>query len=142
MSECECRLPGWCERHQRVKTQHLHKLCQTDQRYRDVWDKQTPSKEPGLVQKAWSYAKAVARWKVAGEPTRSKDEVNHIFETQCRPCQHFVVKKDGNGSCKLCGCKLSKLPEGLKNKIAMATESCPIGRWVSRLTQPLGDQPQ
>ena len=35
---CECSGPGWCERHQMVKTPHWHQLCQTRDNYRAAWD--------------------------------------------------------------------------------------------------------
>lgn len=41
---CECPLAGYCARHKRNKTQHLHRLCQTDQRYFNYWES-PPSEE-------------------------------------------------------------------------------------------------
>lgn len=76
--------------------------------------------------KGWSYTKAVTRWTAAGFPVRSQEEIDRIF-TICEACPHYV--NDKRPHCRLCGCSLSKAPEGLKNKIAMATESCPDKRW-------------
>jgi hypothetical protein len=38
MSECTCKEPGWCERHQVHKSAHWHHLCQTREPYRRAWD--------------------------------------------------------------------------------------------------------
>ena len=35
---CDCPLAGWCERHQVNKSKVWHRLCQTDERYRQAWD--------------------------------------------------------------------------------------------------------
>lgn len=133
MTPCECPVAGWCQRHGRTKTPHLHKLCQNDERYRALWDGQKIQQkaEPGLAKQAWSYAKALAKWTLAGKPVRTEEQINEIFESHCQPCEFFRLRKDGQGNCRLCGCKLNKLPEGVKNKIAMLTEGCPDGRWTS-----------
>lgn len=36
---CECPVAGYCERHKRRKAEHIHKLCSTDQRYFDMWER-------------------------------------------------------------------------------------------------------
>lgn len=86
---------------------------------------------PGLVQKAWNYAKAVTKWKAAGSPERSQPEIDRIMSI-CEACEHFRGKGT-RPHCNLCGCSLSRIPDGLKSKIAMATESCPLDppRWVA-----------
>ncbi len=77
---------------------------------------------PSLPTQALSYAEAVARWIVAGRPTRSDEEVARIFEQRCQPCAP-------NGRCPFCGCRVARDGYTLLNKIKMATESCPQGRW-------------
>lgn len=76
----------------------------------------------------WNYTKAVVKWTAAGMPLRTEQEITAVFAI-CQACPHFT-----NGDrphCKLCGCSLSLSPDGLRNKIAMATESCPDSpaRW-------------
>lgn len=39
MSECECPLAGFCERHQINKGPRWHHLCQTRPNYREAWDR-------------------------------------------------------------------------------------------------------
>lgn len=37
-TNCECAAAGWCERHKFTKTQREFELCQTDQRFFDLWE--------------------------------------------------------------------------------------------------------
>jgi hypothetical protein len=40
MSEpCQCPNAGWCQRHRMDKPLHLHKLCQSREDYRALWDR-------------------------------------------------------------------------------------------------------
>jgi hypothetical protein len=81
-------------------------------------------KAPSVVRQSISFATAHTKWLAAGRPTRSPERVAEIFDTLCRPCEHFESTGVDNGSCKLCGCAL-KRERGLLNKINMATEGCP-----------------
>ena len=78
----------------------------------------------GIGDKAKHYAAALARWAWAGFPTRPPAEVERIYRECCKPCEHY-----DNGGCKLCGCCVSRKRLAIRNKLAMGTESCPIGRW-------------
>lgn len=82
-------------------------------------------RSPGVGEKVKRYATAVARWIAAGRPTREAAEVERIYETLCRPCEEF----NHRGSCGICGCKVRSRGKALFNKIGMATESCPKGKW-------------
>jgi hypothetical protein len=79
-----------------------------------------------LAERIGKYAKAVARWVEAGRPVRDWPEVERIFDEVCKPCEKFDPKR---GSCQGCGCKVNRDGRALKNKIRMATESCPEKRW-------------
>jgi len=46
MNECECELAGWCERHQRMKSDRMLHLCKTDARYRASWSGAKPEQRP------------------------------------------------------------------------------------------------
>lgn len=83
---------------------------------------------PGVVGKVRSLVAAEARWISAGRPTRPPESVKKIFETICMPCEYFQAQGQSDGTCGLCGCRL-KQTGGMLNKIAMATESCPAGKW-------------
>jgi hypothetical protein len=70
------------------------------------------------------YAQALARWTVAGFPVRDQTEVERIERELCRPCEKYV-----EGRCKTCGCRVTSSSLAVANKIKMATESCPAGKW-------------
>lgn len=72
------------------------------------------------------WAQALARWTAAGFPVRSQAEVIEIEATHCRPCEKYV-----DGRCQECGCRVSKSRWGVANKLKMATENCPLGKWGS-----------
>ena len=38
MTECDCKEPGWCERHKCNKSEHRWKLCRTRPDYFDLWE--------------------------------------------------------------------------------------------------------
>lgn len=82
-------------------------------------------KPPGLAQQAVSYAKAVAGWLAEGRPVRPPAEIERIFSI-CQACDRY----DRQGSrCLRCGCRVNESDQAWKNKIAMATQSCPLGKW-------------
>jgi hypothetical protein len=128
---CACTGPGWCERHNRTTTAYTFALCQQSPEYRDLLDRIVRDgpqgiKTPPLGQRVRRYAGAVARWIAAGRPTRSDEEVARIYEQICTPCRYFQVARS---RCRICGCKLGGKPGALRNKIAMATETCPLEKW-------------
>lgn len=71
------------------------------------------------------YAVALQRWAKAGYPVRDQAEVTRIDKI----CQSNECKKYANGRCTVCGCRVNTSRIPLLNKIKMATEQCPIGRW-------------
>ncbi|MFA5056484.1 MAG: hypothetical protein WC485_00085 [Opitutaceae bacterium] len=86
---------------------------------------------------AKTYIKALLRWYKAGRPKRSQEEVEQIYNTFCRPkprpCQYFV-----DGKCSKCGCNVNLSKLTVLNKIKMATESCPVGKWGAKAEVPKG----
>jgi hypothetical protein len=71
------------------------------------------------------YAVALTRWTAAGFPTRTPAEVARIEAEHCRPCTpHYR-----DGRCTKCGCRVNTSSLAVANKIAMATEHCPAGKW-------------
>lgn len=80
----------------------------------------------GIVQKGIHYVKAVAGWGLSGMPVRSDEEVARIFAEHCRPCKHFDL---AHGTCTVCGCCVTESGPALRNKIKMASERCPAGKW-------------
>ena len=87
-------------------------------------NQQTPGND---VSRFSRWQKAVAKWKAAGKPVRSDAVVLTILETKCQPCEHFNPR----GKCRLCACKLNIGKNARFNKIRMATERCPVNKWLS-----------
>jgi hypothetical protein len=51
MSErCECPNAGWCQRHRMSKPPHLHRLCQSREDYRSLWDRKAQQPVDGKAQ--------------------------------------------------------------------------------------------
>jgi len=78
---------------------------------------------------SWSDARhwsaAMARWAAKGFPVRSRQQVAWIERECCRPCEHYQ-----DGRCTHCRCRVNTNPIAAANKIKMATEDCPLGRWT------------
>lgn len=72
------------------------------------------------------YAQAVKMWVAAGRPTRIDEEVEQIYSEHCSKCDKF---DSATQSCKSCGCSVKVGGFPLSNKLKMATEHCPIGRF-------------
>lgn len=70
------------------------------------------------------YRRAVKKWRAAGRPVRSPEEIKVIYAEHCQPCQHF-----NSGYCEVCGCRVRRSGFALTNKIKMATEACELGKW-------------
>ena len=75
---------------------------------------------------AYRYTRALSRWIKAGRPVRSEEEIEWIFEAHCKPCEAF---DEESSSCLHCGCRVNLAKSAPLNKIAMATEECPLGKW-------------
>jgi hypothetical protein len=73
---------------------------------------------PPLAKQITNVTLATLKWVAAGRPIRSKEEQAAILET-CKGCEFYMLDK---GRCSKCGCYL-------KQKIKMATEACPVGKW-------------
>lgn len=79
-----------------------------------------------LGSKIYNYFGAIRRWVASGRPTRTKEEVAKLFEEHCKVCDRYDPEKH---ACKNCGCAVAKEGDPLDNKLAMATEHCPLGRF-------------
>ena len=83
--------------------------------------RRTCQSPPPITIRVAAYACAVTKWIAAGRPTRSQERIDAILAANCEPCEHF-----SGTACKLCGCRINKSPEAWRNKLAMATEACPL----------------
>ena len=79
-----------------------------------------------MPQKIVRYTWALSRWIKAGRPVREESEILLIFETHCQVCETFDER---SSSCNHCGCRVNALHIAPLNKIAMATEHCPLEKW-------------
>jgi ribosomal protein L37E len=79
-----------------------------------------------LLDKVVNYAKAVRQWVAAGRPERTDEEAERLFNEFCNKCSMYNREK---GICNSCGCPANTDQPAIKNKLKMATESCPLGQF-------------
>lgn len=85
--------------------------------------------KPSLLNKAANYGKAMTKWAKSRFAMRSRREREAILEI-CQACEHYQpAGMNYRAHCKKCGCCLSSRANAFANKIAVATEHCPIGKW-------------
>lgn len=106
--------------HEPIKRATIRRMCSALRR-RDVLE----IKELSWASKASNYAAALIKWIKAGRPTRTQAEIDRLLTEHCTPCDRFR-----NGSCSSCGCRINRDTLPFKNKLAMATEPCPLGKFV------------
>ena len=76
--------------------------------------------QPRLLDKTIHYAASLLKWRKAGYPIRTENEVAEIIKI-CHSCDKFDPEKD---VCKICGCSVSLVGWAIKNKAKMGTEHC------------------
>lgn len=77
---------------------------------------------PTLLIRGWNFTAAMARWTLAGMPRRTQAEIDERLAI-CQACPFLQ-----NNHCTKCGCACVE-QNRLVNKLALATEKCPEGRW-------------
>jgi len=92
-------------------------------------------KSPSYFDMAYHYTRALSRWIKTGRPVRREEEIKRIFETFCKPCD---ARDEESSYCRYCGCRVNLETGAMMNKIAMATEDCPIGQWSVEREQEEG----
>lgn len=92
----------------------------------DRCDSESRDHVANVGSKMYGYLSAVKRWVAAGRPARPPEEVERLFRDHCSVCELYDKE---NHACKNCGCSVSADGAPLANKISMATEKCPLGRW-------------
>jgi len=75
------------------------------------------------IKMAKCWASALLKWRAAGYPTRTQEEVDRIVAI-CVKCKHYV-----KGRCKLCGCCVSHSKIPIVNKARLFTEACMENKW-------------
>ena len=77
---------------------------------------------PPIADLVRNFAGAVTRWVRAGLPV-VRDETFRVRYDTCGGCEHWHPEGNlGLGKCDRCGCASIKL--------WMATERCPLGKWL------------
>ena len=76
---------------------------------------------PGFFRKAFNSASALVSHVADGMAKRSREEMETILETHCRPCPWFRGDHCGHRDC---GCSVSA-EERFFNKLAWRSERCP-----------------
>ena len=79
-----------------------------------------------LGKRVYRWGVAVWEWAKAGFPRRTDEEVDRFLAICREPCDRYDEEK---GRCKTCGCNVNRKRVALVNKIRMATEHCPAGKW-------------
>lgn len=77
---------------------------------------------PSLVIRGWNFTVAMTRWVIAGRPRRSQTEIDERLAI-CQECPFLE-----NNICTKCGCACVEENQ-IMNKLVLATEVCPEGRW-------------
>ena len=77
---------------------------------------------PPIMIRGINFATAIIRWASTGMPRRSQSEINDRLAI-CQACPHFI-----DNHCRVCGCPCVETNQ-LINKLALATEACPLGKW-------------
>lgn len=88
--------------------------------------KDTKMETATLIGKVMNYQAAVRKWVGAGRPVRSQEEIDRIYEEHCSQCNMYDKARK---ICNSCGCPATKDQPALRNKLKMATEACPLGRF-------------
>ena len=86
------------------------------------WSQATHAK-PSLFKQIGGWRESVRRWKAAGSPVRSDEEVAWILHEHCEPCKYY---NDRRKQCRVCGCFCRATGRAEFNKPKMLTERCPL----------------
>ena len=72
------------------------------------------------------WGRAIARWIKAGRPVRNQEQIAELWAI-CSKCMRFDPHRQ---ACSICECNISMSDNAMLNKLAMATEGCPIELWA------------
>jgi len=86
-------------------------------------------KPPTAIKQISNYVASTVTHITTGAQLREPEQIKSAYEA-CSSCEHFRPRENNDGgTCGLCGCNLFTSQSHLTNKIARATEHCPIGKW-------------
>lgn len=84
----------------------------------------TPVAYPSAAKQAKNFGRAMVRHVAAGAKLRSEEEIEQLLAI----CQACPFLDEQQHRCVQCGCP-TNARRHWRNKLAIATERCPIGRW-------------
>ena len=149
---CECPLAGYCNRHEVDKNAHLHKLCQTNIKYYNLWEKCKGPLQSFVNcitgKKKKKQESAPEQQQTEQAPKQKEDKPLPSMMTQAKNLASATAAhvRDGlnivsddqylerlkicegceymrkDRRCAKCGCLLDK-------KAKWRSSSCPIGKW-------------
>jgi hypothetical protein len=88
-----------------------------------VPEKPVELQKPNWLIRGWNFTTAMAKWTAAGMKMRSQAEIDARLAI-CQACPYL----DRQSTCTVCGCACVETNQVL-NKLAIATEKCPMGKW-------------
>ena len=95
---CECKppkeFPFYCERHKCWKNEHWHHLCQTNEKYRVLWDQQRGPGQPPAVQATMA---ALSQTGGAGTELQRILHFIGLRETPGCPCARHIRTMNAKG---------------------------------------------
>lgn len=84
-----------------------------------------------MMNKIKKFLLEQAKWIKSGQPYRTEEKIQEIFNL-CKTCEHFLKnKKENEGNCGICGCRLTESKQYM-SKNSWATTRCPLEepKWV------------
>jgi hypothetical protein len=104
------------QKHQTLDLQNLKKTTTQE-------TNSSTSSAPSLFEMFKNVTKSTAQFIKSGMVVVSPEDLEKRLAI-CRNCEKFDAEAlNGTGRCKLCGCSTAL-------KLKMATEKCPIGKWL------------
>jgi hypothetical protein len=89
---------------------------------------------PTLVERAQRYAAALWRHAKDGLRITSAEEIARRLAI----CQNCPSGEFDGAGCRVCGCPVNSTENSLRNKLAMASETCPRGHWQAEGATAIG----
>jgi hypothetical protein len=81
-----------------------------------------PKSVPNVMVLGWNFSSAMVRWAGSGFKMRTEKEISKRLKI-CQGCPEL-----DNNMCKQCGCPCVEENQ-VMNKLALASETCPLGKW-------------
>jgi ribosomal protein L37E len=116
MPQCEFRMNGGCSVTGLKVDADICNRCAKDSKMETA----------RMGEKVVNFATAIRKWVAAGRPERTDEQVVAILEDHCKKCNMYNHERQ---VCNSCGCPANRNLPAIRNKLKMATEQCPLGRF-------------